>query len=79
MILVDSSVWIDFFNGRPTPQTGKLASLLGEEPLLVGDLILCKVLQGARDEAQAKTIEQALRKFDVAPMLDSDLAVTAAR
>lgn len=79
MIVVDSSVWIDFFNGRPTPQTGKLSSLIGEEPLLVGDLILCEVLQGARDEVQAKTVEQALRKFDLAPMLDPDLAVAAAR
>ena len=40
MIIVDSSVWIDFFNGRETPQTNKLDALLSSEPIGVGDLIL---------------------------------------
>ena len=78
MIVVDSSVWIDFFNGNVTPQTSKLVSLLGNEPLLVGDLILCEVLQGARTEAQARILEEELRKFDVATMLNPDLAIAAA-
>ena len=46
MILVDSSVWIDYFNGIVTPETGKLDALLGHEPLAIGDLILTEVLQG---------------------------------
>lgn len=78
MIVVDSSVWIDFFNGRRTPQTLKLQSLLGSEPLLVGDLILCEVLQGARNETDAKKLEEALRKFEVASLLNADLAIAAA-
>jgi hypothetical protein len=40
LILVDSSVWIDYFKGTITAQTGKLDSLLGHEPLAIGDLIL---------------------------------------
>lgn len=79
MIVVDTSVWVDFFNGRATPQTLKLQDLLGEQPLLVGDLILCELLQGARSEAHARSLERELRKFDVVPMLDADLAVAAAR
>jgi len=79
VILVDSSVWVDFFNGRTTPQTLKLDALLGEEPLLVGDLILCEVLQGARSEAHATKLESALRKFDIVPMLDSDIALASAK
>ncbi|MBX5460853.1 MAG: PIN domain nuclease [Steroidobacteraceae bacterium] len=64
---------------KPTPQTLKLDALLGEEPLLVGDLILCEVLQGARSEAHAKKLESALRKFDIVPMLDSDIALASAK
>ena len=45
MILVDSSVWIDYFRGTATPQTEKLDKLLGLEPLAIGDLIVLEVLQ----------------------------------
>ena len=46
MILVDSSVWIDYFRGADTAQVRKLDSLLGTEPLVIGDLVLAEVLQG---------------------------------
>jgi predicted nucleic acid-binding protein len=51
MVLVDSSVWIDFFNGAPTPECDTLDALLGRELVLIGDLILTEVLQGFRNEA----------------------------
>jgi predicted nucleic acid-binding protein len=79
LIVVDSSVWIDFFNGKVTPQTSTLLSFLGNEPLLVGDLILCEILQGARTEAQARMLEQELRKFELLPMLNPELAIAAAK
>jgi len=79
LIVVDSSVWIDFFNGKVTPQTSKLLSFLGNEPLLVGDLILCEILQGARSEAQARMLEEELRKFELLPMLNPELAIAAAK
>jgi hypothetical protein len=78
MIVVDSSVWIDFLNGNATPEVGRLSSLLGTEPLLVGDVILLEVLQGVRSEANAQRVEVALRRFDIVPMLDPELAVIAA-
>ncbi|MGZ9274991.1 MAG: type II toxin-antitoxin system VapC family toxin [Nitrospira sp.] len=78
MIVVDSSVWIDFLNGNATPEVGRLASLLGTEPLLVGDMILLEVLQGVRSEANAQRVEVALRRFDIVPMLGPELAVIAA-
>ena len=71
-------MWIGFFNGRVTPQTNKLLSLIGEEPLVVGDLMLCEILQGARTEAQARVLEKGLRRFDLVPMLNPDLAIAAA-
>lgn len=46
MILVDSSVWIDYFNGKKTSQTDWLDSSLGNTPIIMGDLILAEVLQG---------------------------------
>jgi predicted nucleic acid-binding protein len=78
MIVVDSSVWIDFLNGNATPEVGRLSSLLGTEPLLVGDVILLEVLQGVRSEADAQRVEAALRRFDIVPMLGPELAVMAA-
>lgn len=50
MVLVDSSVWIDYFNRTDTPETNLLDSLLGAEPVLIGDVTLIEVLQGFRSE-----------------------------
>ncbi|MFN9630502.1 MAG: VapC toxin family PIN domain ribonuclease, partial [Cyanobacteriota bacterium] len=48
MIVVDSSVWIDFFNGVSTPEVERLDGLLGVTPVAIGDLILVEVVQGFR-------------------------------
>ena len=79
MILVDSSVWIARLRGETTPATAKLAAAVMREPLLVGDLILLEVLQGARDEAHASRIERDLRQFAVVALLDAELAIRSAR
>ena len=79
MILVDSSVWIAHLRGSLTPATAKLEAAATFEPILVGDLILLEVLQGARDELAAARIERGLRRFQIVPLLDADLAPRAAR
>jgi predicted nucleic acid-binding protein len=79
VILVDSSVWIAHLRGSLTPATAKLEAAVTFEPILVGDLILLEVLQGARDELAAARIERGLRRFEVVPLLDADLAPCAAR
>jgi predicted nucleic acid-binding protein len=79
LILVDSSVWIQQLKGRTTPVTVKLDAAAAAEPLLVGDLILLEVLQGAQNEAHATRIERALRQYSVVPLLSGDLAPRAAR
>ena len=69
MILVDSAVWIDYFRGTATPQTDQLDSLLGNEPIATGDLILTEVLQGFisdRDFNQAKNLMTSLVVVDLA-------------
>ncbi len=78
MIIVDSSVWIDFFNGKETPAVAKLDSLLGVEPLAIGDVILLEVLQGFRSDAQVKKARSLFDSFDVFAMLGEQAAVNAA-
>ncbi len=79
MILVDSSVWIAHLRGERTSATAKLAAEAGRQPLLIGDLILLEVLQGARNEDHAARIERALRRYALVPLLSADLACRAAR
>jgi predicted nucleic acid-binding protein len=79
MILIDSSVWIAHLRGHTTPATTKLEAAAEREPLLVGDLILLEVLQGARDNAQAARIERALREYAIVSLLDDRLAAQGAR
>ena len=79
MLVVDSSVWISHLRNLDTPAVRKLRSLDEPEDILVGDLILLEVLQGARDESHAATIERKLRQFDLAPMLGERVALQAAR
>lgn len=79
MILVDSSVWIDYFRGLESPQTNKLDALLGNEPLLVGDLILAEVLQGFTSERDLNQANRLLDSFDLIEIGGRDVAVQAAR
>jgi predicted nucleic acid-binding protein len=78
MILVDSSVWIDFFNGISTHETDFLDQILGEQPLLVGDLILAEVLHGFRRNEDFESARRALLSFQVVAMLGPDLAIQSA-
>ena len=79
MILVDSSVWIDYFNGAVTGQTELLDNLLGLQPVLVGDLILAEVLQGFKSDQDFEKVHQALSSFPQVSLLNMDLAVKSAR
>ena len=78
MILVDSSVWIDFFIGRTTPETDYLDSLLGTEPVAVGDLILTEVLQGFRNDSDYDTAKNLFDSVTVFDMLGRARAFKAA-
>ena len=78
MILVDSSVWIDYFRSAETSQVALLDSLLGRSQLAVGDLIAAEVLQGVRDEPEFKWVKKTLDAFDHVDLAGYDLAVRAA-
>ncbi len=79
MILVDSSVWIDYFRGDATPQTDKLDALLGAEPVATGDIILAEVLQGFSRASDFNAALRLLTALSVIDICDQDIAVQAAR
>jgi predicted nucleic acid-binding protein len=78
VIVVDSSVWIGNLRDSDTEAVRRLRNIQDDEQIIIGDLILLEVLQGARDDLQAVRIEYGLRRFDVVPMLDDGLATRAA-
>jgi predicted nucleic acid-binding protein len=79
LILVDSSVWIDYFRGAVTPQTEKLDGLLGREPLAIGDLILTEVLQGFACERDFNTARKMLTSLTVVDLGGREIAIQAAK
>ena len=78
MILVDSSVWIDYFNGRKTAKTDWLDSALGDEQIIMGDLILAEVLQGFQNDNDFKTAKKLLLTFPFMEMVGQELAIKSA-
>ena len=78
MVLVDSSVWIDYFNGVATRQTDVLDRLLGREPVPLGDLVLAEVLQGFRDDADYRAARNLLGSLVTFQMLGAAPAVRVA-
>jgi hypothetical protein len=79
MIVVDTSVWIDYFNGRPTPEANLLDSLLARERLAIGDLILAEVLQGFRSDLDFSRALDFLKEFEFQTMLGREVAIDSAR
>jgi predicted nucleic acid-binding protein len=79
VIVVDSSVWIDFLNGRKMPHVERLHAVLGTEEIILGDLMLCEVLQGLANERAARQVESLLRRFEIVSMAGDAIAVAAAR
>jgi len=78
MIVVDTSVWVDYFNGKATPETELLDRLLGEEPLLIGDLILTEVLQGFRSSADFRRARRLLGALEFREMVGHRVAIASA-
>ncbi len=78
MILVDSSVWIDYFNGRKTAATERLDSSLGNIPIIMGDLILAEVLQGFQRDKDFETAKNMLLGMPFMTMGGMELALESA-
>jgi predicted nucleic acid-binding protein len=79
LILVDSSVWIDYFRGSITAETEKLDRLLGNQPLAIGDLMLTEVLQGFTRERAFNQAKEMLMALIVVVLGGMEIAIRAAR
>jgi predicted nucleic acid-binding protein len=79
MLLIDSSVWIDFFNGKQTVETLYLRDQANQREILLGDLILCEVLQGFRFEKDFIKAHQLLLSFPCHNISGKELALQTAQ
>jgi hypothetical protein len=79
MILVDTSVWVDYFRGTNTPEADKLDNLLGVELAVTGDLILTEVLQGFISEREFNQGRKLFASIPLIPLVGEDIAIQAAR
>ena len=78
MILVDSSVWIDYFRGIRSSQTGRLHALLGSEPIATGDLVLTEVLQGFGSAQDFNRGKKLLTSLPIIELVGGNIAIEAA-
>ena len=79
MILVDSSVWIDYFNGITCAETDRLDALLGQDSILMGDIILIEVLQGFSSDTDFKHAKNLLALLPFREMLGHEVALQTAK
>jgi len=78
LIFVDSSVWVDYFNGTQSAETDCLDSLLGTEPVGLGDVVLLEVLQGFRSEQDYKIAKDLLTALTVFTLGGQEMAIKSA-
>jgi predicted nucleic acid-binding protein len=79
VILVDSSVWIDYFRGTRNSQTDRLDALLGNEPIATGDLVLAEVLQGFSSAQDFNQGEKLLTSLPIIDLVGGAIAAQAAK
>jgi predicted nucleic acid-binding protein len=78
LIFVDSSVWVDYFNGRNSAETDRLDKLLGNEPIGTGDLVLIEVLQGFKLDRDYNTARELLTSLEVFTLGGKEIAIKSA-
>jgi predicted nucleic acid-binding protein len=79
MVIVDTTVWIDYLGGFTNAHTSCLDRELAKQHLGLTDLVLCEVLQGIRDDATFTQVRRQLSKFQLFSTGGSDLAVASAQ
>jgi predicted nucleic acid-binding protein len=78
VVLVDTSVWVDYFNGVETPQADQLDRLLGSGLILIGDLILAELLQGFATDKDFRRARRLLADLPYVDLVGKDIALAAA-
>jgi predicted nucleic acid-binding protein len=77
VILVDSSVWVDYFRSADTPQVALLDSLFGRTRIAIGDLVAAEVLQGVGDDKEFNLVKKVFETFTHLDLCGYDLALKA--
>jgi predicted nucleic acid-binding protein len=78
MVIVDTAIWVDYFNGTNTPETEWLDREVGRQEIGLTDLILCEVLQGVRSDSEFAAFREQLLEFEVFAIGSVETAVAAA-
>jgi predicted nucleic acid-binding protein len=78
VVIVDTTVWIDYFRGQENPETEWLDRELGQQPLGLTDLILCEILQGIQPESAVEAVGSELKRCELFETGGEELAVAAA-
>ena len=78
MIIVDTSVWIDYFNGNNNPYTQKLDEILVTDVVVTGDIILAEILQGFRIDSDFRQAKMVLEMLDCFTLCGKENAVKSA-
>jgi predicted nucleic acid-binding protein len=78
MVIVDTTVWIDYLGAVTNPETQWLDSVVGQQPIGLTDIILCEVLQGIRNDLAFAQVRRDLLKFDVFNSGGTALAIASA-
>ena len=78
MVIVDSTVWVDYFNGKANGETRLLEARIGSEEIGLTDLILCEVLQGLNDKRELEEVKTELLEFSIFPTGGVEIAVETA-
>jgi predicted nucleic acid-binding protein len=78
MIIVDSTVWVDYVNGKSNEETRLLEARIGREEIGLTDLIFCEVLQGLRSEREFEEVKTGLLEFSIFPTGGTEMAAETA-
>jgi predicted nucleic acid-binding protein len=78
MIIVDSTVWVDYVNGKSNEETRLLEARIGREEIGLTDLIFCEVLQGLRSEREFEEVKTELLEFSIFPTGGTEMALETA-
>ncbi len=78
MIVVDTSAWIDYFNGKIAPHTDRLDKDLGIERVIIGDLIIAELLQGFRNNNDYKIARTLIERLEYRDFAGKEVSIKAA-
>lgn len=78
MIVVDTSAWIDYFNGKIAPHTNRLDKDLGKERVIIGDIIIAELLQGFKIDKDYKIARKLIESLEYRDFIGKEIAIKAA-